>query len=82
MRASDTPGFIVNHAGRAFGTEAFALLREGVAAIAQIDANPAAYTNRGTVNAGRICGIVGTVLLVLGVIWAIFVFVVAAGSNN
>ncbi|WP_280952739.1 3-hydroxyacyl-CoA dehydrogenase [Mesorhizobium sp. WSM3860] len=36
--ASDTPGFIVNHAGRAFGTEALAMLREGVASIAEIDA--------------------------------------------
>ena len=34
----DTPGFIVNHAGRAFGTEALALLREGVADCATIDA--------------------------------------------
>ncbi|TIU01103.1 MAG: 3-hydroxyacyl-CoA dehydrogenase, partial [Mesorhizobium sp.] len=31
-------GFIVNHAGRAFGTEALAMLREGVASIAEIDA--------------------------------------------
>ncbi|MGP2491957.1 3-hydroxyacyl-CoA dehydrogenase [Mesorhizobium sp. PUT5] len=36
--ASDTPGFIVNHAGRAFGTEALGMLREGVASIPQIDA--------------------------------------------
>ncbi len=38
VRASDTPGFIVNHAGRAFGTEALAMLGEGVATIAEIDA--------------------------------------------
>ena len=36
--ASDTPGFIVNHAGRAFGTEALGMLREGVASVPQIDA--------------------------------------------
>ncbi|MDX8533237.1 3-hydroxyacyl-CoA dehydrogenase [Mesorhizobium sp. VK25A] len=36
--AADTPGFIVNHAGRAFGTEALAMLREGVASIDDIDA--------------------------------------------
>lgn len=36
--AGDTPGFIVNHAGRAFGTEALAMLREGVASIPGIDA--------------------------------------------
>lgn len=36
--ASDTPGFIVNHAGRAFATEALGMLREGVASIPRIDA--------------------------------------------
>jgi 3-hydroxybutyryl-CoA dehydrogenase len=36
--AADTPGFIVNHAGRAFGTEALAMLREGVAPVGEIDA--------------------------------------------
>ena len=30
VRAKDTPGFIVNHAGRGFGTEALRLLAEGV----------------------------------------------------
>jgi 3-hydroxybutyryl-CoA dehydrogenase len=34
----DTPGFIVNHAGRAYGTEALAIAREGVADFATIDA--------------------------------------------
>ena len=34
----DTPGFIVNHAGRAYGTEALAMVREGVADFATIDA--------------------------------------------
>ena len=34
----DTPGFIVNHAGRAYGTEALAIVREGVADYATIDA--------------------------------------------
>ncbi|MBO3276524.1 3-hydroxyacyl-CoA dehydrogenase [Pseudomonas schmalbachii] len=37
VRASDTPGFIVNHAGRAFGTEALRILGEGVASAAAID---------------------------------------------
>ncbi|MGJ7456173.1 3-hydroxyacyl-CoA dehydrogenase [Halomonas sp. RA08-2] len=36
-RATDTPGFLVNHAGRAFGTEALRLLGEGIADIATID---------------------------------------------
>jgi uncharacterized protein YqgC (DUF456 family) len=34
-------------------------------AIAEIDRNPAAYTNRGQVQAGRICGIVGTIISAL-----------------
>ena len=38
VRAQDTPGFIVNHAGRGYVTEALALLREGVADVATIDA--------------------------------------------
>ncbi|MDO6415270.1 3-hydroxyacyl-CoA dehydrogenase [Sphingomonas sp. BIUV-7] len=35
--AKDTPGFIINHAGRAFGTEALRLVEEGVADFAAID---------------------------------------------
>ena len=31
VRAKDTPGFIVNHAGRGYGTEALRLLGENVA---------------------------------------------------
>ncbi len=38
VRAQDTPGFIVNHAGRGYVTEALALLREGVADVATLDA--------------------------------------------
>lgn len=37
VRAKDTPGFIVNHAGRAYGTEALQILREGVAEFHEID---------------------------------------------
>ena len=35
--AQDTPGFIVNHAGRGFGTEALRIVGEGVADFATID---------------------------------------------
>jgi len=35
--ARDTPGFIVNHAGRGYGTEALAALGEGVADVESID---------------------------------------------
>ena len=37
VRAQDTPGFIVNHAGRGFGTEALRVLGESVARPAVID---------------------------------------------
>ena len=37
VRAKDTPGFIVNHAGRGFGTEALRLLAESVGSPAAID---------------------------------------------
>lgn len=37
VRAQDTPGFLVNHAGRAFGTEALRILQEGVADYATVD---------------------------------------------
>lgn len=37
VRASDTPGFIVNHAGRGYVTEALRLLGESVAPHAEID---------------------------------------------
>lgn len=33
----DTPGFLVNHAGRAYGTEALRILSEGIATPEQID---------------------------------------------
>jgi Domain of unknown function (DUF4190) len=45
----------------------------GKNALDEIDANPQAYTNRGQVLAGMICGIIG---FVLSVIWLI---IVAAG---
>jgi 3-hydroxybutyryl-CoA dehydrogenase len=37
VRASDSPGFIVNHAGRGYGTEALRIVSEGVADFATID---------------------------------------------
>lgn len=38
VRVADTPGFLVNFGGRAYPTEALALVHEGVATPAQIDA--------------------------------------------
>lgn len=37
--------------------------------IQEIDANPTAYTNRGNAQAGRVCGIIATVLLACGLIY-------------
>lgn len=37
VQAKDTPGFIVNHAGRGYGTEALRIASEGVADFATID---------------------------------------------
>lgn len=37
VRAKDTPGFIVNHAGRGYGTEGMRLLAEGVASVPALD---------------------------------------------
>jgi hypothetical protein len=53
----------------------------GNGAIAEIDRDPAAYTNRGVVQAGRICGIVATAILALTVI-AVIVLVAAGSSSN
>jgi 3-hydroxybutyryl-CoA dehydrogenase len=37
VRAKDTPGFIVNHAGRAFNTEALRIVGEGVCQFVDVD---------------------------------------------
>ena len=37
VMAQDTPGFIVNHAGRGYGTEALRIVSEGVADFATVD---------------------------------------------
>lgn len=54
----------------------------GNGALKEIDANPGAYSNRGTVNAGRICGIIASVLLILGVVLLVILFVVGAFAAN
>ncbi|MDI4663574.1 3-hydroxyacyl-CoA dehydrogenase [Xanthobacter autotrophicus] len=37
VRASDTPGFVVNHAGRGYLTEALRIVSEGIADVADVD---------------------------------------------
>lgn len=53
----------------------------GNKAIKEIDANPSAYTNRGTVNAGRICGMIASILLVVGIVAYIILFAVAGSIS-
>lgn len=57
--------------GIILGVVAFVM---GNNAIKEIDRNPAAYTNRGIVNAGRICGAIGAALSVV-----LLIVVVASG---
>ena len=49
----------------------------GNAALRDIDANPTAYSNRSTVQAGRICGIIATAILVLGLVFGLLLLVAA-----
>lgn len=52
----------------------------GNRAVAEIDANPGVYDGRGEAQAGRILGIIGTVLLILGiVVFAFFIVLIMIG---
>lgn len=54
----------------------------GNGVIKEIDASPGRYANRGQVQAGRICGIVATVLLIVGILAAVAFFVVIANASD
>ena len=57
----------------------------GRKALREIDSSGQPYSNRGQVQAGMICGIVGSVFLVLGILYLIFVvliFGMAATSST
>ena len=54
---------------------------KGNAAKKEIDAHPEIYwTNKGNITAGRICGIIGTCLLIFAV--AVIVLIVAAAAST
>lgn len=53
----------------------------GAKAVKEIDADPQAYGGREQANAGKITGIIGTVLLALGVLFAIVIGVVIAANG-
>jgi hypothetical protein len=54
----------------------------GNSALAEIDARPGYYSNRGLVVAGRICGIVATVLLIVAAVALIGIIAVAASDGS
>jgi uncharacterized membrane protein YjgN (DUF898 family) len=55
----------------------------GNKALRDIDADPTVtYTNRGNITAGRICGIIGTCLMALGVVFVVIAVIAAAASGN
>jgi hypothetical protein len=54
----------------------------GNSAQREIDQNPMAYTNRGSVVAGRICGIVATVLLIITAVFVVIAVIAAAGASS
>ncbi|HYN29015.1 MAG TPA: DUF4190 domain-containing protein [Dermatophilaceae bacterium] len=54
----------------------------GNKALQEIDAQPGRYGNRQLVQIGRILGIIGTVLLVLSIIWVVFLGGLAVISGD
>lgn len=54
----------------------------GNTALREIDAAPAQYRNRQVVQIGRILGIIGTVLLILSLLWVLFFGGLAVLSGN
>ncbi len=55
---------------------------KGNSALREIDANPGTYTNRGNVSAGRICGIIASVLMILGVVGFVLVLILGAAASS
>ena len=56
--------------------------RAGAKAVREIDANPGMYGGRDQANAGRIMGIIGTVLLVIGIIGFIGLIAVSVSTSS
>jgi hypothetical protein len=56
--------------------------RTGAKAVREIDANPGMYGGRDQANAGRIMGIIGTVLLVLGALGLVLLITLLFASST
>lgn len=54
----------------------------GNSALREIDASPGTYSNRGQVQAGRICGIITSVLIILGIVLVLVLVVAGAASTT
>ncbi len=55
----------------------------GNSAVREMDAQPGVnWTNRGNVTAGRICGIISSCLMIVGVAIFIVILVAAAAASN
>lgn len=55
---------------------------KGNSAKREMDAQPdVTWTNRGSVTAGRILGMIGTVVIVLGILFVILAFILFASRN-
>lgn len=56
----------------------------GNKAKAEVDASPGRYSNAGNITAGRVCGIIATVILILAVVGygLLFAVVIAAESGT
>lgn len=50
-------------------------------AVKEIDASGGQYGGRGMANAGKICGLIGIVLMVLGIIFYVILFAVGAANS-
>jgi len=51
-------------------------------ALREIDRNPAAYSNRGAVQAGRILGMIYTILMLLGLAFIVVIIVIGAFAGT
>lgn len=56
--------------------------KKGNDVLAEMDRHPQGYSNRGSVEAGRICGIISSVLLMVGAAVFILVLVIVASAAN
>lgn len=50
-------------------------------AVKEIDASGGQYGGRGMANAGKICGLIGIVLMILGIIFYVILFAVGAANS-